>query len=641
MTFPETFEVIVIGGGHAGTEAALASARLGAKTLLLTHNIETVGQMSCNPAIGGIGKGHLVKEIDALGGVMARAADFAGIHFRILNASKGAAVRATRAQADRSLYKQYIREAVENQKDLFLFQQAVEDLVIRNGQICGVLTQMGITFHARSVVLTAGTFLDGKIHVGLSHYQGGRAGCPASLPLAKRLQEMPFARGRLKTGTPPRIDGRTIDFSRLQEQPTDLPLPVFSFLGSVDDHPRQVPCYITHTNERTHEIVRQHFDRSPMSSGKIIGRGPRYCPSIEDKVKRFAEKTSHQIFLEPEGLHTQEFYPNGISTSLPFDAQLALVRSIQGLEKAHLTRAGYAIEYDFFDPRELSPSLETRYVKGLFFAGQINGTTGYEEAAAQGMVAGINAARFSQGLSLWTVSRKEAYIGVLIEDLITQGAPEPYRMFTSRAEYRLWLREDNADLRLTPLGQAIGLVSQTQWHCFEKKRHWIEALQTILQTIRFSSREWQGKAIEEGSKEKVLCALDWLRRPEISIKDLLALSSVREKLSPLLEESKTSLEETLFEQALLEVEIQRKYAGYIEKQHTAIGHSGKHEHMPIPENFEYVGLPGLSAEIVEKWTRCRPKTVGLAAQIPGVTPAALSLLLVYLKKFLSEKEKHE
>lgn len=624
MNFPEHFDVIVVGGGHAGTEACLASARMGTKTLLLSHNIETLGQMSCNPAIGGIGKGHLVKEIDALGGVMAKAADQAGIQFRILNASKGPAVRATRAQADRILYKQAIRTVLENQPNLWIFQQAVEDLIVDNHRIQGVVTQMGLRFYAKAVVLTVGTFLAGKIHIGLSHYEGGRAGCPPSTRLAARMREYPFQIGRLKTGTPPRIDGRTINFEGLFEQPGDLPTPVFSSMGKISDHPRQVSCYITHTNERTHEIIKQGLDRSPLFSGVIEGVGPRYCPSIEDKVVRFSEKNSHQIFLEPEGLTTNEFYPNGISTSLPFDVQLELVRSMKGLEKAHICRPGYAIEYDYFDPRELEPTLQTRYIKGLFFAGQINGTTGYEEAGAQGIIAGINAGRLSKEEKLWYPKRDEAYIGVLIDDLITLGTTEPYRMFTSRAEHRLLLREDNADLRLTPIAIEMGLISSEQKQFFNQKREKIEETQEKFRKNFISLKDEDAVLLQKAcnvimSKENRIIEL--LMRPEITVMDLVKLPKV-----------KMLFTEEVSVQVLEQVEIQAKYAGYIEKQTLEIQRSAKNENTQIPRDFEYCGISGLSAELVEKLTRTRPTTIGMASRIPGITPAAISLLLVYVKK---------
>lgn len=636
MNYPESFDVIVVGGGHAGTEACLASARMGAKTLLLSHNIETLGQMSCNPAIGGIGKGHLVKEIDALGGVMARAADKGGIQFRILNASKGPAVRATRAQADRLLYKQAIRTILENQENLWIFQQAVEDLIVENDEIKGVVTQMGLRFYARSVVLTVGTFLAGKIHIGLSHYQGGRAGCPPSTRLAERMREYPFKIGRLKTGTPPRIDGKSIDFSQLIPQPGDLPTPVFSYLGKQSDHPEQVSCYITHTNEETHEIIRQGLDRSPLFSGVIEGVGPRYCPSIEDKVVRFSEKTSHQLFLEPEGLTTHEFYPNGISTSLPFDVQLKLVRSIKGLENAHICRPGYAIEYDYFDPRELEPTLQTRYIKGLFFAGQINGTTGYEEAGAQGIVAGINAGRLSRGESLWYPKRDEAYIGVLIDDLITLGTTEPYRMFTSRAEHRLLLREDNADLRLTPVAIQMGLISSEQQAFFNEKLKAISYIQEKFKKHFISPKDSDGLLLESQfgivlSKENRL--LELLMRPEMTINDLVQIPKVKDVLAS--EEWKSTDNPQLYQQALEQVEIQAKYAGYIEKQTLEIKRAAKNENTIIPDDFEYKGISGLSAELVEKLTRTKPTTIGMASRIAGVTPAAISLLLVYLKRHVS------
>lgn len=592
------YDVIIIGGGHAGTEAALAAARMGVNTLLLTHNIETLGQMSCNPAIGGIGKGHLVKEIDALGGVMAKAADEAGIQFRILNASKGPAVRATRAQADRALYKQAIRRHLENQPNLQIFQQAVDDLIIENGKIVGVVTQMGLRFMARAVVLTAGTFLAGKIHVGSNNYEGGRAGDPASKTLAERLHDLPFRMGRLKTGTPPRLDGRTIDYRELTQQDSDDPLPVFSFLGRSEQHPQQIPCFITHTNERTHELIRSGLQFSPMYTGAIEGIGPRYCPSIEDKVVRFSDKTSHQIFLEPEGLTTHEVYPNGISTSLPFEIQEQFVRSMKGLENVHIIRPGYAIEYDFFDPRDLKPSLETRAISGLFFAGQINGTTGYEEAAAQGLIAGMNAARYAQEKEAWSPRRDEAYIGVLIDDLITLGTQEPYRMFTSRAEYRLLLREDNADLRLTTKGRELGLVDDTQWALFSEK---------------------QEAVIREQKRLNDHHAVELLRRPEMNYHDVIKAKKMDNvDIDPLVAE---------------QVEIQIKYQGYIDRQLLEIERQRRHEDTRLPENFDYTKVKGLSSEVRQKLIQAKPITLGMAGRIPGITPAALSLLRVYLKKY--------
>jgi len=644
MDFPESFDVIVIGGGHAGTEAALASARMGAKTLLLSHNIETLGQMSCNPAIGGIGKGHLVKEIDALGGVMAHAADLAGIQWRTLNASKGPAVRATRAQADRMLYKQAIRDILENQPNLWLFQQAVDDLIIENNQVKGAITQMGLVFHAQAVVLTAGTFLSGKIHIGLSNHQGGRAGCPPSVSLAHRLRELPFKMGRLKTGTPPRIDGKSIDYSQLVPQPGDTPAPVFSYMGTPSDHPEQVACYITHTNEKTHDIIRNGLDRSPLFSGLIEGVGPRYCPSIEDKVVRFADKTSHQIFLEPEGLNTHEIYPNGISTSLPFDVQYQLVRSMKGLEKAHILRPGYAIEYDFFDPRELSPTLETRYIKRLFFAGQINGTTGYEEAAAQGIVAGINAARVTQGLSTWYPRRDEAYIGVLIDDLITHGTLEPYRMFTSRAEYRLLLREDNADIRLTPIAHGMGLICATRWQMFQQKCAAVESVRQQLKSVCIFPQDVDAKILESRTQvvlTKECKALDLLARPEITIKDLYQLPKITAAIVMDEHFKSTELSQRVFQQSLEQIEVQVKYAGYISKQTLEIQKCAKQENTQIPQGFCYQGIPGLSTELVEKLSKTNPPTIGMASRIPGVTPAAISLLLIYVKKFVNEKNEVE
>jgi len=633
MKYPEQFDVIVVGAGHAGTEAALASARIGCRTLLLTHNIETLGQMSCNPAIGGIGKGHLVKEIDALGGVMAQAADLAGIQFRILNSSKGAAVRATRAQADRALYKKVIRSFIENQPNLSCFGQAVEDLIIEQDRVVGVVTQMGLIFYAKAVVLTVGTFLAGKIHIGESQYQGGRAGCPPSQRLAEKLRALPFKVGRLKTGTPPRIDGRTIDFSQLTEQPGDRPTPLFSFIGDASHHPRQVSCHITHTNEKTHEIIRQGISRSPLFTGVIEGIGPRYCPSIEDKVFRFQDKSSHQIFLEPEGLDSHEYYPNGISTSLPFDVQLNLVRSMKGCERAHITRPGYAIEYDYFDPTQLKPTLETKYVKALFFAGQINGTTGYEEAAAQGIVAGINAARQIKEQPLWYPKRSEAYIGVLIDDLITLGTLEPYRMFTSRAEYRLLLREDNADSRLTAVARQMGLICDTRWRLFEAKMNLIEKTRHQLNRFYLQPHDEDAKILAEQCQvqlSKECKWLDLLARPEIKAKDLMLLPKVKQTLAN--ELGQELLNSSGWEVAVEQVETQVKYAGYIEKQKLEIQKASKHEDRVIPDDFRYSTIPGLSAEIIEKLNKNKPKTMGMASRISGVTPAAITLLMIYLKR---------
>jgi tRNA uridine 5-carboxymethylaminomethyl modification enzyme len=611
MDYPEHFEVIVIGGGHAGTEAALAAARLGVRTLLLTHNVETLGQMSCNPAIGGIGKGHLVKEIDALGGLMAHAADQAGIQFRILNAKKGPAVRATRAQMDRVLYKAVVRKAIETQDNLKLFQQAVDDLIVENDRVIGAVTQAGIRFFAPTVVLTTGTFLGGLIHIGLSNYQGGRAGDTPANALALRLRELPLRVARLKTGTPPRLDSRSLDYSMMEEQPGDEPVPVFSFQGDASQHPRQVHCHITHTNDYTHEIIRSGLDRSPMYTGVIESIGPRYCPSIEDKIVRFADKSSHQIFVEPEGLETFEVYPNGISTSLPFDIQLALVRSIKGFENAHITRPGYAIEYDFFDPRDLQPSLETKVIKGLFFAGQINGTTGYEEAAAQGLIAGMNAALQVQGKAPWTPRRDEAYIGVLIDDLITRGTNEPYRMFTSRAEYRLLLREDNADLRLTEKGRALGLVGDAQWRAFESKRAAIEAEKQRL------SQLWVGPKdeIDFTTIRREITFLELLRRPEVTYEHLLPLAATNVPI-----------------EIQQQIEIQQKYSGYIKRQEAEIARQRRYEEMLLPKDMDYSQVSGFSTEVCQKLTEHRPSTVGQASRIPGMTPAAISLLLVYLKK---------
>jgi tRNA uridine 5-carboxymethylaminomethyl modification enzyme len=621
MRFAHPFDVIVIGGGHAGTEAALAAARMGAATLLLTQSIETLGQMSCNPAVGGIGKGHLVKEIDALGGAMARATDHAGIQFRILNASKGPAVRATRAQADRQLYKQAIRSRLENQRNLTLFQQEAADLIVESDRVRGVVTVTGIRFEAAAVVLTVGTFLDGKIHVGLDHYSGGRAGDPACKLLAARLRELPFRVGRLKTGTPPRLDGRTIDFSALQPQPSDSPLPVFSFLGRVSEHPKQVNCFITQTNEATHAIIRAATDRSPMFTGVIEGVGPRYCPSIEDKVVRFAEKTSHQIFVEPEGLGTNEVYPNGISTSLPFDVQYALVRSIRGFERAHLTRPGYAIEYDFFDPRDLRPSLETKFLEGLLFAGQINGTTGYEEAAAQGLVAGINAALRAVQREPWIPKRSDGYLGVLLDDLVTRGTREPYRMFTSRAEHRLVLREDNADLRLTPLGRELGLVDDERWRLLVDKRRLSDGEVERLAAHRVRAELVPG-ALRQGVG-RVESAFDLLRRPQVSYAEVVELVGAP---------AWDGIDERLPAQVRQQVEVRAKYAGYIERQQEEIERQRRSDATPIPADLDYALVHGLSTEVRERLEEVLPATLGQAARIAGVTPAAVSILLVHLKK---------
>ena len=621
MHHPTPYDVIVIGGGHAGTEAALAAARTGARTLLLSHNIETIGQMSCNPAIGGIGKGHLVKEIDALGGAMAHAADRAGIQWRTLNASKGPAVRATRCQADRALYKAAIRRIVETQPNLELFQQAVDDLIIEGGRAVGVVTQMGLTFRARAVVLTAGTFLAGKIHIGPAQYAGGRAGDPPASTLAQKLRELPVAADRLKTGTPPRIDLRSIDFNGLEEQPGDDPAPVFSYLGERAEHPRQVSCWITHTSEQTHEIIRGALDRSPLYTGQIEGVGPRYCPSIEDKVVRFAEKSSHQIFIEPEGLDTFEIYPNGISTSLPFDVQLALVRSIKGFEHAHITRPGYAIEYDYFDPRGLNPWLETKAIAGLYFAGQINGTTGYEEAGAQGLVAGLNAALSVQGKAPWYPRRDEAYIGVLIDDLTSNGTIEPYRMFTSRAEYRLHLREDNADLRLTEQGHALGVVPQARFDALRAKRDAVEREMQRLAGIWAAPTNALGAALERQlgvTVSRETNAQELLRRPEL---DYARLATV-EGIAPAVARDDVAAQ----------VEVQVKYAGYLERQREEIERQRRHEHTAIPAGFDYDKVRGLSAEVLLKLKRAQPATIGQAARVSGVTPAAISLLLVHLKR---------
>jgi tRNA uridine 5-carboxymethylaminomethyl modification enzyme len=629
MRYASTFDVIVVGGGHAGTEAALAAARMGATTLLLTHSIETLGAMSCNPAIGGIGKGHLVREIDALGGAMARATDRAGIQFRTLNASKGPAVRATRAQADRQLYRQAIRTFLESQPNLTLFQQEVADLKIAGERVTGVVTHAGIVFEARAVVLTVGTFLAGRIHVGLENFSGGRAGDPASNRLAARLRELPFRVGRLKTGTPPRIDGRTIDYRVMAEQHSDEPRPVFSYLGSRREHPRQVPCHITATNEGTHDIIRRASDRSPLFTGRIEGIGPRYCPSVEDKVFRFASRTSHPIFVEPEGLATHEIYPNGISTSLPFDVQYEFVRTIRGFENAHITRPGYAIEYDFFDPRDLKPSLETKFISSLFFAGQINGTTGYEEAAAQGIVAGINAALAVRERDAWSPRRSDAYIGVLIDDLVTRGTAEPYRMFTSRAEYRLLLREDNADLRLTPTARELGLIDEERWRFFERKRCGTAREIERLATLRVRPQDVEPATAERvfgGVLSREQSALELLRRPEVTYAGLTSLRHVGAMPAD------GDADERLTEQVLMQVDVQAKYAGYIERQAEEIERQRRNEETVLPENLDYAQVHGLSTEARQRLSEVRPATVGQAARVPGITPAAVSLLLIHLKK---------
>ncbi|ATF51583.1 tRNA uridine-5-carboxymethylaminomethyl(34) synthesis enzyme MnmG [Citrobacter freundii] len=621
MFYQDPFDVIIIGGGHAGTEAAMAAARMGQQTLLLTHNIDTLGQMSCNPAIGGIGKGHLVKEVDALGGLMAKAIDHAGIQFRILNASKGPAVRATRAQADRVLYRQAVRTALENQPNLMIFQQAVEDLIVENDRVVGAVTQMGLKFRAKAVVLTVGTFLDGKIHIGLDNYSGGRAGDPPSIPLSRRLRELPLRVSRLKTGTPPRIDARTIDFSVLGQQNSDNPMPVFSFLGDVSQHPRQMPCYITYTNEKTHDVIRNNLDRSPMYAGVIEGIGPRYCPSIEDKVMRFADRNQHQIFLEPEGLTSNEIYPNGISTSLPFDVQMQIVRSMQGMENARIVRPGYAIEYDFFDPRDLKPTLESKFIQGLFFAGQINGTTGYEEAAAQGLLAGLNAARLSADKEGWAPARSQAYLGVLVDDLCTLGTKEPYRMFTSRAEYRLMLREDNADLRLTEKGRELGLVDDARWARFNEKLERIEQERQRLKST------WVNPLAETAAEVNAYLATplsreasgeDLLRRPDVTYAQLTSLSA----FAPGLDDA----------QAAEQVEIQVKYEGYIARQQDEIERHQRNENTLLPATLDYRQVSGLSNEVIAKLNDHKPVSIGQASRISGVTPAAISILLVWLKK---------
>lgn len=621
MFYPDHFDVIIIGGGHAGTEAAMAAARMGRQTLLLTHNIDTLGQMSCNPAIGGIGKGHLVKEVDALGGLMATAIDHAGIQFRILNASKGPAVRATRAQADRVLYRQAVRTALENQPNLMIFQQAVEDLIVENDRVVGAVTQMGLKFRAKAVVLTVGTFLDGKIHIGLENYSGGRAGDPPSIPLARRLRELPLRVNRLKTGTPPRIDARTIDFSVLEAQHGDHPAPVFSFMGNASQHPRQIPCYITHTNEQTHEVIRNNLDRSPMYAGIIEGIGPRYCPSIEDKVMRFADRNAHQIFLEPEGLTSNEIYPNGISTSLPFDVQMQIVRSMRGMENARIVRPGYAIEYDFFDPRDLKPTLESKFIHGLFFAGQINGTTGYEEAAAQGLLAGLNAGRYANEDEGWSPRRDQAYLGVLVDDLSTLGTKEPYRMFTSRAEYRLMLREDNADLRLTEKGRELGLVDDARWARYCEKVEQIEQERQRLRSLwvhPHAEQVEQVNALLKAPLSREASGEELLRRPEMTYQQMVSMSAFAPGLSD--------------PQAAEQVEIQVKYEGYIARQQDEIERQQRNENTVLPADLDYRQVSGLSNEVIAKLNDHKPSSIGQASRISGITPAAISILLVWLKK---------